>query len=192
MRRHKRCFRQFRIGQNKAETLERSEIIGEEGAGEAAFGKAAQNGGFVEIKLMFRRFAAINFRIIDLRIGAVFALHDGLIAFLGERFKSGVFQDRAGAQHRHRHDGFFDGFDSGGRVLIIGGAFLDAAIGSAQNTERNADYGFGSGENRFGGGVAETADSAESDEVGTMRFQRLGNSFFQRIHARIPFVFRCR
>ncbi len=181
----------LRIGEDETEALEGTEIIGQHLSGESAFTESAKHRRFVEIELVLRRFPAVDFRIIDLRLGVIFALHDDLIAFLGERLESGILQRAAGAEHRHRHYGFLERFDAGGGVLVVGRTLFHAAVRTAQDAERRADDGFRAGKDFTDIRMGKTVNTAEADEIGTATFKNIFQIGFKLAHFNTPFAFRC-
>ena len=169
------------VGQHEDITLEGAEVIGEQCAGEPAFAEPAENGARFEIKLFFGRFTPVDIVEIDLRIGAVLLLHDGLVAALGECLEAVILQNRAGAEQGHRHDGFLHGFDAVGGVLIVGGSLFDAAPGAAEHAECRADHGLCPRKNLPHRLVFEPFDVAETDKVGAVLPEHFHKFFLERV-----------
>lgn len=169
------------VGQHEDITLEGAEVIGEQRAGEPAFAESAEDGARFEIELFLRRFPPVDRLEFDLRIGAVFLLHDGLVAALGEGFEAVVSQNRAGAEQSHRHDRLLHGFDAAGGVLIVGGALFNPPPGAAEHAECRADHGLRSRKNLPHRLVFEPFDVAETDEVGAVLPEHFHKFFLERV-----------
>ena len=171
----------FGVGQQKDVALEGAEVIGEQRAGEPAFAESAEDGARFEIELFLRRFPPVDFVEIDLRIGTVLLLHDGLVAALGEGLEAVILQNRAGAEQSHRHDGLLHGFDAVGGVLIVGGSLFNSPPGAAEHAECRADHGLRSRKNLPHRLVFEPFDVAETDEVGAVLPEHFYKFFLERV-----------
>ena len=111
---------------------------------------------------------------------------------LGDSQESGVLHHTADLQQCHGHDGFLNGFHTGGAVLIVGGAFLHTPEGTPEDPEAQADDRFGFVENLQDRLVLKPANAAEAHIVRTVLFCHADDFFSQFLaHRMTPFSFRC-
>ena len=159
---------------------------------EALFSQSASHGGIFKVHGDLCFSPVIDFLIVHFIVMAFIRFHDTLMAALRESSKSFIFQQGSDTQKCARHHCLFHNLYTVGRILVIGGAFLYAAIYAPQHAESHADHGLCFRKNLHNACTFEAIGTAKAHNI---RFKLFGalNDFVAQAHLRhsLPLLSRC-